>query len=446
MSYSIIRMQKMKSTAIKGIQFHNQRERESETNPDINKDDSHLNYDLINGQQQIDYTEKINKLIEENVTTGKAIRKDAVRLAEFLITSDKEFFEKISPQEQKRYFETAHEFLAERYGEKNLIYATVHNDEKTPHMHVGFVPVTEDGRLSAKDFFGQKKQLVSLQDDFNEHLKQNGFELERGISSSRKHLETAKYKAQTFYNMEKEAQEKYELTMSRIQEIDEKSQSISNIEAKKVLGLVGMKEQDYNTLVDFAKNGVLYQSQAEELKNELDKTKKEVVQLKSDLQIGQEKIRHYYKDVETNLDTLADKKAVEKIKKSDFMKNYESLVEKYNSLAQKYNGLLDEKQELKKQVSTLTFENRSYQNENRVLKAENGKLKENLLKITKDFSAFKEKVGKVLHAQIDRFKTFLRVRDVEPSHIKALDDRRDKLVQDSMKKLEQPQKEMGLER
>ena len=446
MSYSIIRMQKMKSTAIKGIQFHNQRERESETNPDINKEDSHLNYDLINGQQQIDYTEKINKLIEENVTTGKAIRKDAVRLAEFLITSDKEFFEKISPQEQKRYFETAHEFLAERYGEKNLIYATVHNDEKTPHMHVGFVPVTEDGRLSAKDFFGQKKQLVSLQDDFNEHLKQNGFELERGISSSRKHLETAKYKAQTFYNMEKEAQEKYELTMSRIQEIDEKSQSISNIEAKKVLGLVGMKEQDYNTLVDFAKNGVLYQSQAEELKNELDKTKKEVVQLKSDLQIGQEKIRHYYKDVETNLDTLADKKAVEKIKKSDFMKNYESLVEKYNSLAQKYNGLLDEKQELKKQVSTLTFENRSYQNENRVLKAENGKLKENLLKITKDFSAFKEKVGKVLHAQIDRFKTFLRVRDVEPSHIKALDDRRDKLVQDSMKKLEQPQKEMGLER
>ncbi|MGH0939720.1 MobV family relaxase, partial [Bacillus cereus] len=166
MSYSIIRMQKMKSTAIKGIQFHNQRERESETNPDIDKEKSHLNYDLINGQKQIDYNEKIKQVIENNVTSGKKIRKDAVLLSEFLITSDKEFFDKISPKEQERYFETAHEFLADRYGEKNLIYATVHYDEKTPHMHVGFVPVTEDGRLSAKDFFGQKKQLVSLQDDF----------------------------------------------------------------------------------------------------------------------------------------------------------------------------------------------------------------------------------------------------------------------------------------
>lgn len=118
MSYSIIRMQKMKSTAIKGIQFHNQRERESETNPDIDKEKSHLNYDLINGQKQIDYNEKIKQVIENNVTSGKKIRKDAVLLSEFLITSDKEFFDKISPKEQERYFETAHEFLADRYGEK----------------------------------------------------------------------------------------------------------------------------------------------------------------------------------------------------------------------------------------------------------------------------------------------------------------------------------------
>ncbi|MEJ9269935.1 MobV family relaxase, partial [Bacillus thuringiensis] len=166
-------MQKMKLPAIKGIQIHNQREKESETNPDINYEDSHLNYDLINGQKQIDYKEKIDQIIAENVTSNKAIRKDAVRLSEFLITSDKEFFDKIPPSEAKRYFETAYEFLADRYGEKNLIYATVHNDEKTPHMHVGFVPVTEDGRLSAKDFFGQKSKLVSLQDDFNKFLKEN---------------------------------------------------------------------------------------------------------------------------------------------------------------------------------------------------------------------------------------------------------------------------------
>ncbi|MYL44003.1 MobV family relaxase, partial [Virgibacillus salexigens] len=421
MSYSIIRMQKMKSTAIKGIQFHNQRERESETNPDINKADSHLNYDLINGQKQIDYTEKINKVIEDNVTTGKAIRKDAVKLAEFLITSDKEFFEKISPKEQKRYFETAHEFLADRYGEKNLIYATVHHDEKTPHMHLGFVPVTEDGRLSAKDFFGQKKQLVSLQDDFNKYLKENDFDLERGVSSSRKHLETGKYKALTFQDMEKEAKEKYERTMGHIQEISDKTKSIENIESKKVLGLVGMKESDYQSLVEYATNGAVFQVQAENLQNELKKTQKEVMQLKDDMQIGQDKIRHYYKDVEENLDTLAEKKALEKVKQTDIVKNYRDLVEKYNGLVNKYNDQLKEKKQLKQQVDTLKIENRSYQNENQELKSENGKLKEKLTQISKEFSVFKERVGKVLHAQIDRVKTFLRINNAEPGMIKFLD-------------------------
>lgn len=450
MSYSIIRMQKMKSTAIKGIQFHNQRERESETNPDINKADSHLNYDLINGQKQIDYTEKINKVIEDNVTTGKAIRKDAVKLAEFLITSDKEFFEKISPKEQKRYFETAHEFLADRYGEKNLIYATVHHDEKTPHMHLGFVPVTEDGRLSAKDFFGQKKQLVSLQDDFNKYLKENDFDLERGVSSSRKHLETGKYKALTFQDMEKEAKEKYERTMGHIQEISDKTKSIENIESKKVLGLVGMKESDYQSLVEYATNGAVFQVQAENLQNELKKTQKEVMQLKDDMQIGQDKIRHYYKDVEENLDTLAEKKALEKVKQTDIVKNYRDLVEKYNGLVNKYNDQLKEKKQLKQQVDTLKIENRSYQNENQELKSENGKLKEKLTQISKEFSVFKERVGKVLHAQIDRVKTFLRINNAEPGMIKFLDDRQDKLVQDSLQKLEKPQREnqrdMGMER
>ncbi|MEH6943056.1 MobV family relaxase [Bacillus sp. JJ722] len=196
MSYSILRVQKMKTTAIKGIQFHNQRERESETNPDINKADSHLNYDLIN-DKKINYNERIDQLIEKNVVSQKKIRKDAVKLTECLVTSDEDFFKNISPAEQKRFFKTAYEFLADRYGERNLIYATVHLDERTPHMHVGFVPVTEDGRLSAKDVIGNKLKLVGLQDAFNEHLKSEGFDLERGVSSNRKHLETAKYKAIT---------------------------------------------------------------------------------------------------------------------------------------------------------------------------------------------------------------------------------------------------------
>lgn len=450
MSYSIIRMQKMKLPAIKGIQIHNQREKESETNPDINYEDSHLNYDLINGQKQIDYKEKIDQIIAENVTSNKAIRKDAVRLSEFLITSDKEFFDKISPSEAKRYFETAYEFLADRYGEKNLIYATVHNDEKTPHMHVGFVPVTEDGRLSAKDFFGQKSKLVSLQDDFNKFLKENDFDLERGVSSSRKHLETGKLKALTFQDMEKEAQQKYERTMDQIQNIDDQTKSIDSIEPKKILGLVGMKESDYQSLVTYAKNGVAYQAQLENLQNELEQTKKEVVQLKEDMQIGQNKIRHYYKEVQVenedlkeNLEVLADKKAIEKMQNSDLVVKHSELIDKYKELIGKFNerGQTANQmiRDLKQKMNDLRLENRSYQNENRDLKLENGTLKEKLLQISKEFSAYKEKIGHVLHAQIDRIKTFLRIHDVDRSKIKLLESRQDKYVQDSLEKLQKPQ-------
>lgn len=444
MSYAILHMQKLKQPAIKGIQIHNQREKESQTNPDIDGGRSHLNYDLVN-PNPIDYSEKINKMIEERVTTGKAIRKDAVKLASFLVTSDSEYFHNLSEKEEKRFFESAYEFFVKEYGEQNIAYAMVHKDEKTPHMHVGFVPITEDGRLSAKDFFGKKQQLVKLQDKFHDHMVKEGFDLERGISSSRKHVESAKYKALTFKRMEEVAKERYERTMEHIQEIDDKTKAIEDIEAKKVLGLVGMKEQDYKTLVDYAMNGVVYQLQTENLQKELEKAQKEVAQLKKDMKLGQEKIRYYYKDVEKNMDALAEKKAVEKLKKSDIVKNYGELIDKYNGLVREYNDQLQERKELRQKVNDLTFENRSYQNENRELKSENKRLNEKLSQISKEFSAFKQKVTAILYAQIDRVKTFLRIKDADQKYIKYLDDKRDTFVQDSLEKLEKPQKSKEIE-
>lgn len=436
-------MQKMKSNAVKGIQIHNQREKESETNPDIVKEKSHLNYDLINGKNQIDYKEKIDQIISENVTSKKAIRKDAVRLSEFLITSDRDFFEGISSEEQERYFETAYEFLAERYGEKNLIYASVHLDEKTPHMHVGFVPVTEDGRLSAKDFFGQKKQLVSLQDDFNAHMKENEFDLKRGVSTSRKHVETAKYKALTFHNLEQEAKEKYEQTMNRIEAIDDNTKSIENIEAKKVLGLVGMKEQDYKTLVDYASNGALYKFQVEDLQAELEKTREEVAELKVEMQLGQDSIRYYYSDIQENFDKLVEEKSLEKMKDTDIVKNYNNLVTKYKSLAQKsnfvvdkFNEKLEENKELKQRVTDLT-------NENKDLKLENNSLKEKVLKISNELSAYKTRAVKALNSHFERIKNWLSMMNVDKEKIKLLEDKKEELAKHSLKAIYRPEPEKG---
>ncbi|WP_347269379.1 MobV family relaxase [Bacillus sp. TL12] len=198
MSFAICRMQKFKMRDVKGIQIHNQREKESHTNPDIEKEQSHLNYDLHN-DQYIDYLKTVKEKIEQNVETNRAIRKDAVVMCEFVVTSDREFFERLSeenPDSQKEFFKEAYSFLKERYGEQNIVHAAVHLDEKTPHMHVGMVPITEEKKLSAKQIFN-RKELVSLQDDFHAHMVEKGFDLERGVSSDKKHIETARFKALT---------------------------------------------------------------------------------------------------------------------------------------------------------------------------------------------------------------------------------------------------------
>ncbi|MEI4624118.1 MobV family relaxase, partial [Bacillus cereus] len=198
MSFAICRMQKFKMRDVKGIQIHNQREKESHTNPDIEKEQSHLNYDLHN-DQYIDYLKTVKEKIEQNVETNRAIRKDAVVMCEFVVTSDREFFDvldMVDPAQQKVFFKEAYSFLKDRYGEQNIVHAAVHLDEKTPHMHVGMVPVTEENKLSAKQIFN-RKELVLLQDDFHAHMVEKGFDLERGVSSDKKHIETARFKALT---------------------------------------------------------------------------------------------------------------------------------------------------------------------------------------------------------------------------------------------------------
>ncbi|WP_242230231.1 MobV family relaxase [Bacillus cereus group sp. BfR-BA-01329] len=198
MSYAICRMQKFKMRDVKGIQIHNQREKENHTNHDIESERTHLNYDLHN-DGRIDYLKTVKDKIEQNVETNRAIRKDAVVMCEFVVTSDREFFDvldMVDPTQQKVFFKEAYSFLKDRYGEQNIVHAAVHLDEKTPHMHVGMVPVTEENKLSAKQIFN-RKELVSLQDDFHAHMVEKGFYLERGVSSDKKHVEMRKLKAMT---------------------------------------------------------------------------------------------------------------------------------------------------------------------------------------------------------------------------------------------------------
>jgi len=192
MSFGIIRMQKIKAGGVRGIQSHDRRERDPRTNPDIDKARSPDNYALVE-------CEAFNRAVKErleSLESDKAVRKDAVVVCQLLVTSDSDFFKNLTPAREIAFFNQSLEFIAARYGRENIVSATVHKDEKTPHMHVNLTPI-RDGRLVANEIF-DRKELRNMHTEFHRSVGQN-WGLERGESreEKRKHLDTEAYKHKT---------------------------------------------------------------------------------------------------------------------------------------------------------------------------------------------------------------------------------------------------------
>ncbi|MGW9286558.1 MobV family relaxase, partial [Streptomyces diastaticus] len=251
---------------------HNQRERESKTNPDIDKEKSKDNYDLVN-DKNIDYNEHVKEIIESQKTGARKTRKDAVLVNEFIITSDRYFFENLTPNETKEFFEKAKEFFAERYGEKNVAYGVVHLDEQTPHMHLGVVPM-KDGRLQGKNVFN-RNELLTLQEEFPKHMQKKGFDLERGEKgSTRKHLETTRFKLeQTKQELEDVVKEK-EQTVTDVKIFKEPKQVLDKVEGSTKKALFGDKvslpSSEFDKLKDLAMSGVKTKYQLDKVKSTAD--------------------------------------------------------------------------------------------------------------------------------------------------------------------------------
>ncbi|MGM1976024.1 MobV family relaxase, partial [Bacillus cereus group sp. BceL128] len=205
MSYSIFRVQGIKTLSdLRGIGKHNA-ERVSYTNLDIDREKSKENIELIQCES---YRNRFNEITKEmkadhdkRMETTRSDRRKTFEQAldtakndvacEFLFTSDQEFFEGKSKEEIQEWAETSLDFLRKDIGisEDRIIHASVHMDEKTPHLHVVAVPIIKayDGRrkantwqISRKKFIPTKDDLTRLQDIYNERMNEAGYNLERG--------------------------------------------------------------------------------------------------------------------------------------------------------------------------------------------------------------------------------------------------------------------------
>ena len=162
------------------------------SNPDIDKTRSELNYHLIDPQHKYYYE------IQSRVEAAQCkVRKDSVKFIDTIITASPEFFASRPPEDAHKYFEHALKFLEDEIGKENIFSAVVHMDEHNPHMHLCFVPLTKDNRLSAKDIIGNRSKLVEWQDKFHEHMSAMFPELQRGepaAETKRKHIPTWLFK------------------------------------------------------------------------------------------------------------------------------------------------------------------------------------------------------------------------------------------------------------
>ena len=173
MSYTIIRNAKYKRENLMAVYRHNERKNKNYSNKDIDRTKTHLNYSL--------------KDLEFNYV--------------------KEFDNIIKKYNLKRQIKTVSNIVCEYkdLGEKYILSAKVHYDEKPPHLHLLFLPVvhTTDkkgnpiDKLACSEFWKAKYSYRQLQNTFFNYMVANGFDLQRGLpkeETNRNHCSIEEYK------------------------------------------------------------------------------------------------------------------------------------------------------------------------------------------------------------------------------------------------------------
>lgn len=110
-------------------------------------------------------------------------RRDAVLAVEYLMTASPEWWHEASRKQQDEFFRRSRQWLADKYGADRIVTATIHRDETTPHLSAFVVPLTRDGRLSAREFVGGRQKMRDDQTSYAAAVADLG--LSRGIEGSR---------------------------------------------------------------------------------------------------------------------------------------------------------------------------------------------------------------------------------------------------------------------
>jgi len=348
MSFAIIRNTKYKRENLKGIYRHNERKNKNYSNDNIDKERSYLNYSIKSPKYR--YDKEFDRLKEEYNLKGQ-IKVVSNIACEYIITSDKQFFDEIGEEETKRYFETAYNFVAEykNLGEQYIMSAKVHMDEETPHMHLVFLPVvhTTDrkgnniDKLACSEFWKEKDSYRRLQDAFYQYMTSHNFDLERGVpkeETGREHLDIKEYKEITNFDKTKEKLQNMKLELPDVPEIDDiKMARWSKKRDEKILeDIIKPKDDLINEL--YQNNLQMHQQLLRQAKmvEEAEKYQKErnkIMADNRDLHKQVDSIKAEYKEKEDNLEWKYDYKIRTLEKENSYLQN---VIDKFRETIHKF--------------------------------------------------------------------------------------------------------------
>ncbi len=254
--------------AVPLLERHNERRNKNYSNKDIDLsrtcENYHLKQPTAASYEQEFYRIKDEYGLKGNLRlTGK---KQSTILCEFVITSDKQFFDRLGAERTKQFFFDAYRFVTHKVGgEQFVVSAVVHMDEKTPHMHVAFIPTVMGKdrrgspcrRVNASEFWKGRDSYSRLQDEYHAWITSCGYELERGTrGSTAEHLSVEEYKV-------KKTSEQLAALQGQVEEV----KAVDEIAAKSLpFNMVSVKRDDYNDLTAAAKGYIT--AKAAEAENE----------------------------------------------------------------------------------------------------------------------------------------------------------------------------------
>lgn len=289
------------------------------------------------------------------------------------------------PEKVLEYFDESYRFMSNIVGKENVVYAGVHFDEDTPHMHFYFLPIVdqvkrkvfendENGKRITKQIYtkdntiknvpvqkkdangksiyeieygkflnsdefwkqlGGKASFAKLQDQYNEYITSKGFELDRGqVGANKHHQDKAEHNIKVLEDKIDKLNKELEMN-KRINEVELKTnKEIKNINEEELLNpskdiFKKYKDKDVEKLIDYSKE---IKKENIMSKNELEKKELKIEKLEN--QISQFKSGKTYSDKEK---VIANQERIINEQKGII----ESLTEEVQSLKAKLNRLLN---------------------------------------------------------------------------------------------------------